>query len=73
MQTMHKACALKFQQNDTLADKLRKIKGNIIEANPKDSFFLCGLYINHPDINDPAKWKGQNQLGIVLCKVRDSM
>ena len=73
VQTMHKACALKFQQNDILADKLRKIKGNIIEANPKDSFFSCGLYINHPDINDPAKWKGQNQLGIVLCKVRDSM
>ena len=73
MQTMHKVCALKFQQNDILADKLRKIKGNIIEANPKDSFFSCELSINHPDINDPPKWKGQNQLGIVLSKVRYSM
>ena len=48
VQTMHKACALKFQQNDILADKLHKIKGNIIEANPKDSLFLLWTFYKSP-------------------------
>ena len=73
VQHMHKACTLKFEQNRELAAKLRDIRGTIIEANPGDSFFSCGLSINDPNLTDQAKWKGQNHLGTILSNLRDSL
>ena len=72
-QTMYKSCALKFQQNSELAAKLKSLKGGIVEANPKDNFFSCGLSLHDPNIKDKTKWIGQNELGNILCKVCDSL
>ena len=71
VQTMYKACALKFNQNPQLAEKLKQTNGNLVEANPKDKFFSCGLKLQDPNINQPTSWKGQNELGSILCKIRD--
>ena len=72
-QTLYTACTKNFQQNPELAQKLKQTKGKIIEANPKDTFFSCGLRLGDPKISDPSKWKGQNELGDILCKLRDSL
>ena len=72
-QTMYKACVMKFQQNSDLAEKLKLFTGRIIEANPKDHFFSCGLSLHDPHLNDQSKWSGQNELGNILCEVRDSL
>ena len=73
IQTLYKACALKFQQNPDLAEKLRLTKGRIVEANPKDTLFSCGLKLQDPNISEPAAWKGRNELGLILCKIRDTL
>ena len=72
-QTMMKGCAMKFGQNPELAQKLKNLKGIIVEANPKDDFFSCGLAINHPDLEEVSKWKGKNQLGEILCAIRENL
>ena len=69
--TMHKACLLKFQQNEQLREKLKQITGNIVEANVKDTLFSCGFALDHPAVDDQSKWKGANLLGQILCEVRD--
>ena len=71
--TMLNACAMKFKQNPDLASKLREIKGIIIQANPKDNFFSCGLPISHSNIENQSKWKGKNVLGHILCRIRDGL
>ena len=72
-QTMYKGCALKFHQNKNLADLLKCVQGRIVEANPKDTVFSCGLAITDPNLEDPTKWKGTNLLGDILCDVRNSL
>ena len=71
--TMDRACYLKFSQNEDLKKKLLQITGDIVEANPKDTFFSCGLHLNNPDVSESSKWRGQNVLGEVLCSVRDRL
>ena len=72
-QTMFNGCAMKFQQNHDLATCLKNTKGMLIEANPKDTYFACGLAIDDPNIEDKHKWKSKNILGDILCKLRDSI
>ena len=73
VQTLYKACALKFQQNRDLAIKLKDTRGMLVEANPKDTLFSCGLRLQDQTINEPSLWKGQNELGNILSKSRDSL
>lgn len=68
--TMFRACYLKFSQNEHLKEKLMEITGDMVEANPKDTFFSCGLHLNNPDVSESSKWTGQNVLGDVLGSVR---
>ena len=63
---------MKFMQNPELASKLKNTRGLIVECNPKDLYFSCGLAITHPDTGNTSKWKGKNVLGEVLCTVRDT-
>ena len=70
-QIMFNGCAMKFQQNQDLATRLKETKGIFIEANPKDTYFSCGLAIGDPNIVDMNKWRGKNLLGDVLRKVRE--
>ena len=71
--TMQKAVLMKFQQNPRLADKLKQTTGIIVEANPKDQVFSCGLSLKHPGREDETKWTGENILGQILCQVRDTL
>ena len=67
------AVTKKFEQNPTLRSQLIATTGQLIEANPKDTFFSCGLSIDDPNIEIQSAWKGLNVLGNILCQVRDHL
>ena len=48
--TMLNPVTKKFEQNPILKEKLLATKGQLIEANPKDTYFSCGLSLNDPNI-----------------------
>jgi ribA/ribD-fused uncharacterized protein len=61
----------KFGQNAGIARKLLATgSATLVEANPKDFIWGVGLSEDDPDIQDPAKWRGQNLLGEILMQVR---
>ena len=45
----------------------------LVEASPFDKIWGIGLDENHPDVENPSKWKGENLLGKVLMEVRDEL
>lgn len=51
------------------ATKFKKL----VEANGKDDVWGIGMYANNKHILDETKWKGQNLLGEVLMKVRQTL
>jgi ribA/ribD-fused uncharacterized protein len=62
----------KFRQNRGAARQLKATSGAmLVEANPRDWIWGCGLAIDDPDIATPASWRGSNLLGRVLTRVRD--
>ena len=67
---MRKIIALKFDQNDSIRDKLLATQGFLYEAT-KDLEFGCGLTLGQAkDINQKGI-KGKNMLGTILCEYRD--
>ena len=64
---MEKACELKFTQNLGLQDE------NLVEANPTDYYFSCGLSLTNPDICDQSKWSGENVLSNILIIICDKI
>ena len=61
----------KFSQNDGAARQLKATGGAmLVEANPRDWNWGCGLAMDDPAIQTPAAWKGENLLGRILTKVR---
>jgi ribA/ribD-fused uncharacterized protein len=73
-QFMELAVNAKFQQNDLLRSELLSTSDKlIVECNPHDRIWSCGLKINSPDVEEPDKWLGKNQLGKILIKVRESL
>ena len=72
-QTMFTGCALKFKQNPQLTMLLKTTKGLIVEANPHEKFFSCGLSISDKKIEDYSQWPGENALGQILCDLRESL
>ena len=71
--TMEKACQLKFTQNLGLQDELLQISESLVEANPTDYYFSCGLSLTNPNICDQSKWSGENVLGNILVIIRDKI
>ena len=62
--------ALKFDQNDSIRDKLLATQGFLYEAT-KDTDFGSGYTLGQAkDINQQSL-KGKNMLGIILCQYRD--
>ena len=59
----------KFTQHQNLNYLIRK-NNNYVEASPYDKIWGIGMGIEHPDINDESKWKGQNLLGKALDRVQ---
>lgn len=70
---MFKACLAKFSK---YPEKLLKPKyegKEFVEANPFDTVWAIGLYPDDPLVNDSRNWRGQNLLGKVLERVRNSL
>ncbi len=63
----------KFDQNEHL-NKLLLDTGDkrLVECNPYDSFWSCGLILKDNErILDTQNWPGDNKLGNILKYVRD--
>lgn len=43
----------------------------IVEASPEDPVWGIGIANDHPDVENPERWPGENLLGFVLMEVRD--
>lgn len=45
----------------------------LVEASPYDSVWGIGLACNHPDAENPVKWRGQNLLGFILTAIKTGL
>lgn len=70
--TMRLAVREKYEGNVFLANKLVQLvaDGNtLVEASLTDTYWGIGMNLDDPDIGDPTKWKGKNELGHILTRV----
>lgn len=64
----------KFEQNPSLKEILLSTRNKtIVEASPFDKIWGIGLHWNDERILDEKNWRGQNLLGKVLMKVRNTL
>jgi ribA/ribD-fused uncharacterized protein len=71
---VYHGCLAKYTQNPSLKEEMLKTGDMIlVEASPYDKIWGIGLSENHPDAADESKWQGQNLLGKVLMRVRDTL
>ncbi|WP_172255159.1 NADAR family protein [Saccharibacillus deserti] len=64
----------KFRQNAELWAFLRKTQNRIlVEASPRDRIWGIGMGKDHPDAENPARWRGTNLLGFALSEARDQL
>lgn len=64
----------KFTQNPGAARQLRSTAGAmLVEANPRDWIWGCGLAAGDPQFSDPTSWRGENLLGRILTLIRDRL
>ena len=65
----------KFAKNPTLKEKLLATAQSVlVECNPADSFWSCGLNLSDWQIIcNPGKWPGANMLGVLLMEVREEL
>lgn len=62
----------KFTQNPGAARQLRATEdAMLVEANPRDWIWGCGLSEDDAGISDPTQWRGENLLGRILTLVRE--
>ena len=67
---MRKIITLKFEQNDSIRDRLLATKGFLYEAT-KDIDFGCGFTLGQAKNINQQNIKGKNMLGIILAEYRD--
>ena len=72
VKVMKTVIALKFDQNDSLRDRLLNLKGYLYEATKGDTV-SCGMVLSQ--LNEICKDKipGKNILGDLLCEYRDNI
>ncbi|XP_071119323.1 uncharacterized protein [Haliotis cracherodii] len=69
---VERANLAKFSQNPYLKRKLLKTHPKLmVEASPSDLVWGIGLARDDPLAWDQKNWRGKNQLGYILTKVRD--
>jgi hypothetical protein len=74
--TMRHVVREKYEGNAYLAKKLIDLVAGgktLVEASPIDTYWGIGMGIDNPDIEDPEKWKGKNELGQILTRVAYDM
>jgi ribA/ribD-fused uncharacterized protein len=61
VQVVKKANMLKFSQNINLKEHLLMTENKVIvEANPNDNIYSCGLMPDDPLVTQPDHWVGEN-------------
>ena len=75
LQWMYKGIHAKFSQNEQLKQWLLNLDVTVlIEASPNDDFWGVKLSLRDTDnLKDSSKWKGRNELGKILMKVRQDL
>ena len=64
----------KYRQNPRFAKMLLKTGDRIlVECNPNDLEWSCGLNMEDTEIKNPLLWPGKNLLGFVLMEVRKEL
>lgn len=64
----------KFRQNEGMSVYLKKLAGHrIVECNPHDTFWSCGLGMRDVHKGDSWKWKGDNRLGEILLEIGNAL
>ena len=75
-QTMRHVVREKYEGNTYLANQLIMLVSDgmtLVEASPTDTYWGIGMGIDNPDIGDPSKWKGKNELGYILTRVANDI
>lgn len=71
---MKTALMAKFSQNPDLKNALVQTKNSLlVECNPLDYHWSCGLSLNHPHVQHPHMHPGKSILGILLMEVRQEL
>ena len=71
-QVMESGLKANFEQNYNIRNFLLGTKDKLlIEANPNDTKWSCGLPLTSNAVWDIKAWKGKNKLGDLLMKLRD--
>lgn len=64
----------KFSQHEPLKEFLIATGQRVlVEASPVDAIWGIGLAADHPTIDNPLNWRGENLLGYALMEVRDRL
>ena len=71
---LEEACMLKFFQNPDLAHHLLiHTQDIIVEASPYDRDFGISMHMYENGAGDPANWRGRNEMGHILMRVRRAL
>ena len=70
---MKKIISMKFDQNDSLRDRLLRTQGYLYEATGADMDFACGLTLSQTKDISKNKITGKNILGEILADYRDNI
>lgn len=71
MEIVTKGNLAKFSQNPELLAALFATAGTtLVEAAPRDKIWGIGMGSSNPDATDRKKWRGKNQLGEILTRLR---
>lgn len=64
----------KFTSSEAIKAQLtHTMDKTLVEASPYDKIWGIGLSADHPDVENPSKWKGLNLLGKVLMEIREEI
>jgi ribA/ribD-fused uncharacterized protein len=71
---LYEANRAKFVQHPELLEQLFATRGtHLVEADPNDKIYGIGMGMSNEEKYDPAKWKGENQLGKMLTHLREDL
>ncbi len=71
---LYKANFEKYHQNPNLARVLKETQDKIlVYCNPADISWGAGIDMLDSRIMDPFEWPGENKLGFLLMKIRDTL
>ena len=74
LRCMQEAVRAKFSSNDTLRNYLTDTGDSVIcHAGNKDRYWGVGLKYEDPNVFIRGRWKGRNEMGKVLTRVRQEL